>query len=82
MTLPRLAALSRRWRDVPPAAVQLARIAHFLGAAPKEGAPRDPRQQAVAAGVPVASELPDDPHLGFLDDGIGLGQSLNGVKHG
>jgi hypothetical protein len=79
MTLPRLAALNRRWAEMPPAAVNLARIARFLGAAPAPAAkPQDPIAQARAAGIPLMEgRLPEDPLLGFLDDAIGLGMSLH-----
>jgi hypothetical protein len=72
MTFPRLRALNARWRDVPPPAMQLARIAAALGLKP---APRPQKQtaqefmqSALAAGVPVIEGRPDDPMLAFLDD--------------
>lgn len=79
MTLPRLAALTRRWSEIPPAAVQLSRIAAVLGIKPKASAAQvDPIAAARAAGVPIASELPNDPDLVFLDDTIPLGGSAHG----
>jgi hypothetical protein len=36
MTLPRLYAMHESWQTIPPPAIQLARIATFLGIAPKE----------------------------------------------
>jgi hypothetical protein len=79
MTFPRLAALNRRWAEVPPAAINLARIARYLGAAPSSASkPQDPIAQARKAGIPfIEGHLPDDPLLGFLDDRIGLGMSLH-----
>jgi hypothetical protein len=78
MTLPRLAALTRRWAEMPPAAVNLARIARFIGAAPAPAVQQDLRAQARAAGIPLMEgRLPDDPMLGFLSDEIGLGMSLH-----
>lgn len=67
---------------MPPACVQLARIASVLGAVPKPAAKGDIRAQASAAGIPVADALPNDPDLAFLDDSIQLGQDRNGVIHG
>lgn len=79
MTLPRLAALTRRWREMPPAAVQLARIGAVLGIKPAAAsAPADPLAVAQAAGLPISGELPDDPDLAFLDDSIPLGGSAHG----
>lgn len=78
--MPRLAALTKRWQDLPPAAVQLARIASFIGIKITSADNRvsDPRQQAHQGGIPlVEGTLPDDPYIGFLDDSIGLGQGLN-----
>lgn len=67
---------------MPPACVQLARIASVLGAVPKAAPQGDIRTKAAAAGIPVADVLPNDPDLVFLDDNIQLGQDRNGVIHG
>lgn len=59
--------------------MQLARIASFIGVkvTASEGKGGDPRQQAMAAGIPlIEGTLPNDPDIGFLDDSIGLGQGL------
>lgn len=78
MTLPRLAALTKRWKDVPPADIQLARIAAFLGIKPVAAIGGDPRIEARKAGIPLMmGRLPDDPDIGFLDDNIGLGMKLH-----
>lgn len=64
---------------LPPAVVQLSRIASFIGVktAKADGKGADPRQQAQAVGIPlIEGQLPNDPDIGFLDDGIGLGQGL------
>lgn len=70
MTFPRLRALNARWRDVPPAALQLARIAAALGLKPEASKPQsaqDFMRSAQSMGMPVAHQRPDDPMLAFLD---------------
>ncbi|WP_374513782.1 hypothetical protein [Niveibacterium sp.] len=73
MTLPRLAALTRRWKSLPPAAVSIGRIAQWLGAVPKETAKGDPLQQIQQSGIPASDRLPEDPDLAFLDHDVPLG---------
>lgn len=71
MTFPRLRALNARWRAVPPAALQLARIASALGLKPVAAARPQTTQEfmdaARATGMPVIEGRPDDPMLAFLD---------------
>lgn len=58
---------------MPAPAVQLKRIAQFLGLPdPKprvqtSARPQDALQEAMAAGLPVMEGRPDDPMLDFLD---------------
>lgn len=58
---------------VPPAAVQLKRIALALGlpdtrpVQTSAHAPQDVLREAAAAGFPVMEGRPDDPLLDFLD---------------
>lgn len=72
MTFPRHKALMARWRVLPPAAMQLARIAAAIGIKPApEAQPvqsaQDFMKTAAAAGLPVMNHRPDDPMLDFLD---------------
>lgn len=77
MTLPQANALTAYWQIVPPAAVQLARIALALGLPPPASQPdkrrrlhtsaHDALREAAAAGIPVMQGRPDDPMLVFLD---------------
>ena len=72
MTLPQLDALANLWQQLPPAAVQLKRIAQWLGI--KDPAPlkldktsaNDALMEAQAAGMPVLQK-PNDPDLQFLE---------------
>lgn len=73
MTLRRLAALTKLWRDTPPLVIQLSRIARYLGleVAPKRSeraSAQEVMQDASGIGAAVMSELPDDPMLKFLED--------------
>jgi hypothetical protein len=80
MTLPRLAAMTRRWKLTPPPAVQLARISQYLGIAPQERkaeSPRELAQKASEIGVPIMNKLPDDPCLKFLDPRVPIGAGLD-----
>lgn len=57
---------------MPPANVQLKRIALYLGLPDTKpvqtsARPVDALQQAIAAGLPVMEGRPDDPLLDFLD---------------
>jgi hypothetical protein len=81
VTLPQVAALGRFWKQVPPPAVQLRRIALFLGLKPESAeatpnAPRGPmaptnQDDALRAlgvsGLPIMRGRPDDPMLDLLD---------------
>ena len=66
MTLPRLDAIAKRWREVPPLNTSTAAIAIFLGAI-KQGGARAPAQAAndeamgdlVHAMGGVSSEMPE-----------------------
>ncbi|HSD36082.1 MAG TPA: hypothetical protein VLC92_01155 [Rhodocyclaceae bacterium] len=71
MTLPRLASLTQQWKRLPPVPLQLLRLSYFLGVKPPseaESTPLKTVQDASSLGVPVMSELPDDPMLKFLDE--------------
>lgn len=66
-------ALSAFWASVPPPAVQLKRIALFLGLpdtrpvqASARISPEDALREAMAAGLPVMEGRPDDPMLDLL----------------
>jgi hypothetical protein len=74
VTLPQVSALAAFWRHTPPAALQLRRIALFLGLQPLESAtpgaalsPEQAMEAAQSAGLAVAHGRPDDPLLEFLD---------------
>ena len=74
MTLPQANALGRFWQSVPPAGVQLKRIALALGIPETRPAvqtsarsPEEAVREALAAGIPVMEGRPDDPLLDFLD---------------
>jgi hypothetical protein len=72
MTFPRHRALLARWREVPPAALQLARIAAAIGIKPsaqtaKPQTAQEFMQMAAKGGIPVLHGRPDDPMLAFLD---------------
>lgn len=72
MTLPQAYALTALWRSVPPAAMQLKRIALALGIPePKVHTPAktpgEAMREAMAAGLPVMEGRPDDPMLDLLD---------------
>lgn len=78
MTLPQVYALDAYWHATPPAALQLRRIAQWLGIKdppPKVQAsakrppptPESAIQQAMAAGIPVFYGRPNDPMLDLLD---------------
>ena len=69
MTFPRLKALNEAWRTVPPVAVALRRISHWLGLPAPDAARSAPRtaeeavKEVAAAGLPVMQGRPDDPML-------------------
>jgi hypothetical protein len=70
--LPQTNALLRHWKTVPPAAVQLKRIALALGIPEPRvqtlaRSPQDAFREAIAAGLPVIEGRPDDPMLDLLD---------------
>lgn len=73
--MPQANALSRFTRQLPPAAVQLKRIAQYLGVpepkpvhtSAKKTTAKDAIQEAHAAGLPVMEGRPDDPMLDLLD---------------
>lgn len=72
MTLPQVSALARFWKIVPPAALQLKRIALALGipeptVQTSTRTPQDALREAAHAGLPVQEGRPDDPLLDFLD---------------
>lgn len=72
MTLPQVNALAALWQQVPPAALQLKRIALALGIPePRVHAsartPQDALREAALAGLPIIEGRPDDPLLAFLD---------------
>lgn len=70
-------ALARYWRKVPPVALQLRRIARFLGledppedrpeASTKKRSLDDDLQALAAGGVPIFEGRPNDPMLDLLD---------------
>jgi hypothetical protein len=69
-----VASLAAFWAHTPPAALQLKRIALFIGLAPAKpvaeamGANNpDALRQLMAAGLPVMEGRPDDPMLDLLD---------------
>lgn len=77
--LPQYFALCDWWREVPPPAVQLRRIAHFLGlkenaqpgtsrmAAPLEASSlQDVAMAAASAGMPAFEGRPSDPMLDLI----------------
>lgn len=72
MTLPQVNILGARWQSVPPPAVQLRRIAQYLGIPePKPvqtfaRTPQDAMREALAAGLPVMDGRPDDPLLDLI----------------
>lgn len=73
VTIPQVEALSRCWVSIPPPAIQLRRIAQFLGikdAAPddktKSKSETDLLREFSAAGIPVIEGRPDDPMLDLL----------------
>ena len=63
----------RFWQSVPPAAVQLKRIALALGipeprpVQTSAHSPQDALREAANAGLPIMEGRPDDPMLDFLD---------------
>lgn len=70
MTFPRLRAMTARWRELPPAAMQLARIAAALGLKTQPAQAETPEtfvNKAQSLGMPVVQGRPDDPLLAFLD---------------
>lgn len=63
MTLPRLAAVSKRWEEVPPLAVSVVRIAYSLGYTPPKKKTEEPAHSAsemigTFAGLGFASGKP------------------------
>lgn len=77
--LPTYLAMCRWWREVPPAAVQLRRIASFLGlkenaqpgaprmaASAQPSSPQDIASQAAMAGMPAFEGRPSDPMLDLI----------------
>lgn len=71
MTLPQALVLTTHWRTVPPASMQLKRIALALGIPePKVHTPAktpvEAMREAMAAGLPVIEGRPDDPMLDLL----------------
>jgi len=74
VTLPQVDALGAFWASVPPAPVQLKRIALALGipeatppACTRSATPQqDAMQQALAAGLPAMEGRPDDPMLDLI----------------
>lgn len=72
--MPQVDALNALWDTVPPPAVQLRRIALYLGL-PETKKPVQTRalsaeeaiKEVMAAGIPVMEGRPDDPMLDFLD---------------
>lgn len=77
--LPQYMALCAWWQDVPPAAIQLRRIAQFLGikqnaqpdtprmAEPtKPTPPQDTLAAAAMVGLPVFNSKPNDPLLDLI----------------
>lgn len=71
MTFPRYRAMTAQWRYLPPAALQLARIASAIGIKPApESPPSSPSdfiEAAQSSGMPLFDTLPDDPMLALLD---------------
>lgn len=78
--LPTYFALCDWWHEVPPPAVQLRRIAHYLGlvpdanpTTPRMAAPAAPSteqdiaQAAALAGMPAFGGRPADPMLDLID---------------
>ncbi|MBI4997859.1 MAG: hypothetical protein HZC22_13395 [Rhodocyclales bacterium] len=64
--------LTTHWRTVPPASMQLKRIALALGIPePKVHTPAktaaEAMREALSAGLPVFEGRPDDPMLDLLD---------------
>lgn len=78
--LPMYFSLCDWWKDVPPAAVQLRRIASFIGIKPdaqpsakrmasgaaKPSTPNDVAFEAAQAGMPVFQGRPADPMLDLI----------------
>lgn len=62
----------RHWAHTPPAALQLKRIALFVGLKPDKPAPvpvttaEEATQEGHAAGFPVERGRPDDPVLDLI----------------
>lgn len=80
VTLPQVEALSRFWSHTPPVAIQLRRIARFLGlpdmpsaAVAKPEVPDRPRSlgadlhELSQMGLPIMQGFPNDPMLALLD---------------
>lgn len=72
MTLPQVNALAALWAKVPPAPLQLKRIALALGipeprVQTSTATPQEALREAAQAGLPVMEGRPDDPLLAFLD---------------
>lgn len=62
MTLPRLAAIGRHWKRIPPLAVSVANIAAVLGVKRREEDRQDMQSlaEALGAGAPgFSQELPE-----------------------
>lgn len=72
MTLPQVNALAEFWLSVPPAVIQLKRIAHALGLSdtqPVQTSARTPEEvmrEALSVGLPVMEGRPDDPLLDLI----------------
>lgn len=73
VTLPQVEALSQFWIHTPPPAIQLRRIARFVGLPepkteqPKKRTLQEDLRELAGAGMPVFKGKPDDPMLDFLD---------------
>jgi len=72
VTLPQVNALAALWAQVPPAPLQLKRIALALGipeptVQTPARSPQEALREAAQAGVPIVEGRPDDPLLAFLE---------------